>query len=594
MSQEEKNEMVPDPDAGSGPRMKVSRRNFVKGAATMAATAGLVSTGVEVLSSKAEAQTTTTTTTSPTNTGNLLSPTARANLSQQIRVNAAQAERNVPLPSHPTNDDETSFSNKIGNYSKCLPHNEFGEVDVTAYNTLITALNTGHPADFENITLDLGRKLVDPQSGIAFDLEGTDSHQLAVISNSSPPVAFPPSPAVDSAERAAEMVENYWMALARDVPFSQYGNEPITSAAITELNKLVDFTGPKINGQVTAQTLFRGLTPEDLVGPYVSQFFLMPAPFGALAVLDSNGNPAQQYIAAQPGVDFMTDPTSWLSIQNGGNPTASLQFIGPRYLSAARNINMFVHVDELYQAYFMATLNLLDRMQVPFNPGNPYNNSKTQVGFATFGNPAAVALLAEVSTRALKAVWYQKWFVHRALRPEAFSGLVNYEITAKRGYPLNSQVLNSVAAQQVFSKTGHYFLPMAFPEGSPAHPSYGAGHATVAGACATFIKAFFDETFPIANPVVASDDGKSLLPYTGPGANQLTVRTEANKIASNVGLARNSAGVHWRSDQTESVLLGEALAISILRDQKATYNQSFYGGFGGFTFHKFDGTQVTV
>ena len=35
-------------------------------------------------------------------------------------------------------------------------------------------------------------------------------------------------------------------------------------------------------------------------------------------------------------------------------------------------------------------------------------------------------------------------------------------------------------------------LPMAFPEGSPMHPAYGAGHATVAGGCVTMLKAFFE------------------------------------------------------------------------------------------------------
>ena len=39
---------------------------------------------------------------------------------------------------------------------------------------------------------------------------------------------------------------------------------------------------------------------------------------------------------------------------------------------------------------------------------------------------------------------------------------------------------------------GNWLLPMAFPEGSPMHPSYGAGHATVAGACTTILKAWFD------------------------------------------------------------------------------------------------------
>src|SRR5579871_2003018 len=509
-----------------------------------------------------------------------LTGTERADESLELRKEAAERERQVPIPQHPTNGDEERYNTRIGNYSKGLPHNEFGEVDQAAYKTLLHAAETGRPNDFEKITLGVGKKLTNPQSGLAFDLEGTDSHQLAI----------PAAPALSSAERAAEMVENYWQALTRDVPFSQYGKEPITTAAIAELNKLTDFKGPKINGQVTADTLFRGTTTGDIVRPYVSQFFLQPAPFGALAVLDSSGKPAQQYIAAQPGVDFMTDPTSWLAVQNGANPTSTIQTIGPRYLNAARVLNMFVHVDELYQAYFMATLNLLDQMNVAFNPGNPYNNSKTQVGFGTFGNPHAVALVAEVSTRALKGVWYQKWFVHRALRPEAFSGLVHYKITKNRDYPLHPQVLNSVAAQQVYNKYGTYFLPMAFPEGCPTHPSYGSGHATVAGACATFIKAFFDENHPVTSPVVASDDGKSLVSYTGPGADKLTVGTEANKIASNVGLARNSAGVHWRSDHAQSILLGEAIAISILRDQKDTYNEDF----GGFTFTKFDGTKITV
>jgi hypothetical protein len=33
---------------------------------------------------------------------------------------------------------------------------------------------------------------------------------------------------------------------------------------------------------------------------------------------------------------------------------------------------------------------------------------------------------------------------------------------------------------------------MAFQDGSPMHPSYGAGHATVAGTCFTILKAFFN------------------------------------------------------------------------------------------------------
>ena len=74
---------------------------------------------------------------------------------------------------------------------------------------------------------------------------------------------------------------------------------------------------------------------------------------------------------------------------------------------------------------------------------------------------------------------------------------------------------------------------MAFVEGCPMHPSYGAGHATVAGASVTMLKALFDESFPITNPVVPSPDGQTLIPYTGSDANKLTLGGELNKLAAN-------------------------------------------------------------
>jgi hypothetical protein len=68
------------------------------------------------------------------------------------------------------------------------------------------------------------------------------------------------------------------------------------------------------------------------------------------------------------------------------------------------------------------------------------------------------------------------------------------------------------------------------------------------------------------------------------------VGTELNKIASNVALGRNTAGVHWRSDGTESLKLGEQIAINLLREQRACYNEVF----AGFSLTKFDGNTVTV
>src|SRR5262249_53063887 len=163
---------------------------------------------------------------------------------------------------------------------------------------------------------------------------------------------------------------------------------------------------------------------------------------------------------------------------------------------------------------------------------------------------------AEASIRALKSVWYQKWFVHRNERPEAFGGLVHMTKTNQAHYPLHGDVLQSDAANRVHAKTGSWFLPMAFPQGCPTHPSYGAGHGTVAGACTTVLKAFFDDTvrltdFGDGQIVQPTEDGLSLIPYQGADGGKLTVGGELNKIAANVAIGRNMAGVHWRSDYQE-------------------------------------------
>jgi hypothetical protein len=139
----------------------------------------------------------------------------------------------------------------------------------------------------------------------------------------------------------------------------------------------------------------------------------------------------------------------------------------------------------------------------------------------------------------------------------------------------------------LFSKNGTYLLPMAFPEGCPTHPAYGAGHATVGGACVTVLKALFDESFIIPNPVQAGDDGLSLVPYSGP---PLTVGGELNKLAANVGVGRNIAGVHWRTDATESLRLGEAVAIRFLTEEHECFNEQYTG----LSLTKFDGTTVTI
>jgi hypothetical protein len=80
-------------------------------------------------------------------------PAARADTAQDIRVKAAAFERAQPLPAHTDNADEATYPTRIGNYSKGLPHNAFGEVDLPSYATLLTAVTSGQPADFQAINL---------------------------------------------------------------------------------------------------------------------------------------------------------------------------------------------------------------------------------------------------------------------------------------------------------------------------------------------------------------------------------------------------------------------------------------------------------
>ena len=492
----------------------------------------------------------------------------RRHACSKIREDAAKFERQQPSLSHDTNGEEDLYPNKIASYSKGLPHNQLGEVNLAAYSAMIAALGSGKPADFEAIPLGLGRKLTNPQAGLAFDLEGPDSHQLSLR----------PAPTIAGAEGASDLAECYWMALARDVQFSHYDADAMIVAACADLSAFSDFRGPKNGGIVTPATIFRGNTPGDLVGPYLSQFLWLDIPMGALLI-------PQRMQTVLPGVDYLTSFSEWLAIQNGFSPDSYPLDATPRYIRNLRDLGEWVHVDALYQAYHQACLILLG-MGASFGPGNPYSSSATQIGFGTFGGPHILSLVTEVATRALKAVWYQKWFVHRRLRPEAFGGLVHNTRTGAATYSLNPEVLNSAAVDAVFSANGTYLLPIGSPEGCPTHPSYGAGHATVAGACVTILKAWFDESFVIPEPVVSNPAGTDLDNFTGPA---LTVGNELNKLAANVAIGRNALGFHYRSDYWDSLKLGEAVAIGVLQENKACYNEA-----GSFTFKKFDGTPVTI
>ncbi|NOT60733.1 MAG: hypothetical protein HOP19_10990, partial [Acidobacteria bacterium] len=185
---------------------------------------------------------------------------ARADRAFRQRVDMATLQRERPLPKHDTNGDEDRYANRIGSYSKGLPHNNRGEVDLNAYNTLLTALRTVNVDDFERITLGGNVKLTNPQAGLGMDSEGPDTFACYQ----------PPAPAFASAEEAGEMVEMYWHALTRDVNFLDYDTHPLTQAAATDLSRLSDFRGPRnarsfpsrSGGTIAAGTILSDSAPD--------------------------------------------------------------------------------------------------------------------------------------------------------------------------------------------------------------------------------------------------------------------------------------------------------------------------------------------
>jgi len=193
----------------------------------------------------------------------------------------------------------------------------------------------------------------------------------------------------------------------------------------------------------------------------------VPCPYGAIPVEQR----LNTYLPLSAGgTDYLTDTASWLAVQDGAAPSQQQRVDPtPRHARNGRDLAAYVHHDVLYEAYLNACIWLVDN-NAPLNPGNPYNSSRNQTGFGTFGSPHVKALLAEVATRALKAVWFQKWFVHRCLRPEEFGGLVHVTKTHQASYPLHPDVLNSQAVAEVFERNGSYLMPHAFPEGCPLHP----------------------------------------------------------------------------------------------------------------------------
>ena len=151
---------------------------------------------------------------------------------------------------------------------------------------------------------------------------------------------------------------------------------------------------------------------------------------------------------------------------------------------------------------------------------------------------------AEGISNSVRASYGQKYFVHRAVRPEAYGGLAHHRLAhGVSDYPLHDNFLKSEALGRSKAKYGTYLLSQTYPEAAPMHSTYPGGATGVGGVTATLLKAFFDESRVVANPVQPDPaDPTRLVPYSGP---PLTVGGELNKLAVtsvSAGIGRASTG----------------------------------------------------
>lgn len=433
-----------------------------------------------------------------------------------------------------------------------------------------------------------------------------------------------PAPQFASRNTAVDMVERYWMALCRDVRFDQYADSPIIADACDDLNAL-GFE-QEFGFKCTPATIFRGPYKGCDVGPHVSQFLLQDFQFGNQPIQQLQPYP-------QENLDYLTDNATWLKVNNGDiDPTGSDVLNDTRRIISLRDAGQWVHVDFPHQSGLWATINLLGQ-NAKITNASPYANGSitTSGAFGSLGGPDITIQSGLAGVYALKHAWFQKWCVHRRLRPEVYAQRLELFRLGKLGTspdkPFKDSEFNKLFGEgaEVWRKTsvldrilehnkqqnitgdrgdrsGTWLLPMGFPEGSPTHPAYPGGHSVFIAAAATIAKAFFEDCeFP--NPQIPTNEGQQLENFVD---QPLTVHGELNKLIANITLFRDGAGMHWRTDgtalglnsdarshnglETGGNLLGENLAVSMLKDIKRTYREEV----GIFRFRGISGNLIEI
>lgn len=473
---------------------------------------------------------------------------SRAQRAYQMRLNAAKRLLDGDTKPDAVNGEEGDYPDGQFSFARTLPHRDDGEFEPTAYRRFVDALSTSDGREPIARALGGSVELSNPRAAYAFSSCGADAHSYRI----------PPPPHVHSDRAASELIELQWQAHLRDVSFADYASQPSYDSAVNE-------TASQTGGNPSH--LFRGLVKADQHGPFISQFLYATVPHGVFRL-------EQRFRRPTPGLDYLTKEPEWLMNQRGAPQFADIVIENePRYIWSGRDLAYYVYRDYTFQAFLDAALVLqrlgprylastpYDRRACPSDPASPPLVGESS--FVTFGQPHILDAVCAVANLALQASWYQKWLVHRRLRPEVMAHRVATVRAGSRRYPISDLALESSVYKHMATSNAMCLLPMAYPDGSPTHPSYPAGHAVIAGACATVLKAFHREELEFPAPVIPTDEGRTLIPYQGV---ELTVGAELDKLASNIAVGRQFGGVHFRSDGEAGLRLGEAVALSYLRD----------------------------
>ena len=254
-----------------------------------------------------------------------------------LRIAAAQKDSHIPVPPHTTNGDQLRYPDRSASYSKGLLQDDIGVVNPAAWTSFTKALQSGHDSDFEAMIMGGTRTMNGPQGSYAFDLETADSDQFGNapgVGDPAGPPLVPPFAQIASADYGTQLAEMYWASLLRDVAFTDYAQKLHRQCS---RGRTYDHASLQRSKRRPRKCDAGSAVPRRLARRHHRPLHIAVHDYShhlwRLSPLD------QLMTTYLPGIDYMTDTTTFLQVQNGistglSNQVDSVQ----RYLHDGRGL----------------------------------------------------------------------------------------------------------------------------------------------------------------------------------------------------------------------------------------------------------------